>query len=220
VQITTVVFDLDGVILDSEEVWHEVRRDFTAAHGGRWTDDDQRAVMGDNSWQWAHHIREVCGVEMGERQIIAGVVGRIRERYLERLPLIAGAREAVIGLARTYRLGLASSAPPEVIRFVLHRAGLADVFGAWLSTDDVEAGKPAPDGYLAVCRRLRVERACTVAVEDSENGLVAARNAGLAVIAAPNRRFPPSPAALELADLVVASAADLTPALIASIARQ
>ena len=219
-QITTIVFDLDGVILDSEEVWHEVRRDFAAAHGGLWTDDDQRAVMGDNSWQWAHHIREVCGVELGERQIVAGVVQRLIGRYREHLPLIAGARAAVTGLARAYRLGLASSAPPEVIRFVLHRADLAGVFSAWLSTDDVAAGKPAPDGYLTVCRRLDADRARTAAVEDSENGLIAARNAGLAVIATPNPRFPPTPAALELADLVVSSVAELTPAKIASLARQ
>ncbi len=218
--ITTIVFDLDGVILDSEEVWHEVRRDFTAAHGGAWTENDQRAVMGDNSWQWAHHIRAVCGVEMGERRIIDGVVARIVERYEERLPLIAGAREAVVGLARAYRLGLASSAPPEVIRFVLHKAELAGVFSAWLSTDDVAAGKPAPDGYLAVCGRLGAERSQAAAVEDSENGLIAARNAGLVVIAVPNLRFPPAPATLELADLVVTSVADLTPAALASLARQ
>ncbi|MGZ4198917.1 MAG: HAD family hydrolase [Thermoleophilia bacterium] len=218
--ITTIVFDLDGVILDSEEVWHEVRRDFTAAHGGVWTEDDQRAVMGDNSWQWAHHIRVSCGVEMGERRIIDGVVARIIERYEEHLPLIEGAHGAVVGLARAYRLGLASSAPPEVIRFVLHKAGFAGVFSAWLSTDDVAAGKPAPDGYLAVCSRLGAERAQAAAVEDSENGLIAARNAGLAVVAVPNLRFPPTPTTLELADLVVTSVADLTPAALASLGRQ
>jgi beta-phosphoglucomutase-like phosphatase (HAD superfamily) len=107
-----------------------------------------------------------------------------------------------------------------VIRFVLHKAGLAGVFSAWLSTDDVAAGKPAPDGYLAVCGRLGTERAQAAAVEDSENGLIAARNAGLAVIAVPNLRFPPAPATLELADLVVTSVADLTPAALASLARQ
>jgi len=217
VQITTIVFDLDGVILDSEEVWHEVRRDFAAAHGGLWTDDDQRAVMGDNSWQWAHHIREVCGVELGERQIVAGVVQRLIGRYREHLPLIAGARAAVTGLARAYRLGLASSAPPEVIRFVVRRAGLGGVFSGWLSSDDVAAGKPAPDAYLAACRRLQADRPRTAAVEDSENGLRSARNAGLFVVGVPNRRFPPAPAALELADVVLASIGELTPTVVAAL---
>lgn len=218
--LSTVVFDLDGVLLDSEQVWHEVRRGYTSAHGGRWTEDDQRAVMGDNSGQWAHHIRTVCGVERREREIIAGVVDLLIGRYREHLPLIEGAREAVAGLARAHRLGLASSAPPEVIRFVLHQAGFAGLFDAWLSSDDVEAGKPAPDGYIAVCDRLGAERARTVAVEDSSNGLFAAHNAGLKVIAVPNTRFPPGPDALEVADLVVAAIADLTPAVVASLTEQ
>ena len=218
--ITAIVFDLDGVVIDSEELWNEVRRDFTVAHGGSWTERDQRAVMGDNSWQWAHHIRTVCGVELGERPIVANVVSRLLARYEEHLPVIAGAREAVVGLARAYRLGLASSAPPEVIRFVVRRAGLGGVFSGWLSSDDVAAGKPAPDAYLAACDRLRADRARTAAVEDSENGLLAARNAGLAVVAVPNRRYPPSAEALELADLVLASIAGLTPAAVASLGQQ
>ena len=217
--ITTIVFDLDGVLIDSEDLWNEVRRDFTVAHGGSWTERDQRAVMGDNSWQWAHHIRTVGGVELGERRIIDGVVSRLLARYEEHLPVIAGAREAVVGLARAYRLGLASSAPPEVIRFVVREAGLAGVFSGWLSSDDVAVGKPAPDAYLAACARLHADRARTAAVEDSENGLRAARNAGLAVVAVPNRRYPPSPEALEHADLVLASIAELTPTAVASLSR-
>jgi HAD superfamily hydrolase (TIGR01509 family) len=220
VQLDTIVFDLDGVIIDSEQLWHEARRDFAAAHGGVWSEDDQRRAMGDNSWQWAHRIREQCGVEMGERRIVDGVVALLRERYEEHLPLIAGAREAVVELARAYRLGLASSAPPEVIRFVLRQAGLTRVFSAWLSSDDVAAGKPAPDCYLAVCERLGARRDRTAAVEDSGNGLIAAHNAGLAVIAVPNPRFPPGAAALQLADLVVGTVADITPAAVASLARQ
>jgi HAD superfamily hydrolase (TIGR01509 family) len=217
--ITAIIFDLDGVIIDSEDLWDEVRRDFTVAHGGSWSERDQRAVMGDNSWQWAHHIRTACGVELGERRIIDGVVRRLLARYEEHLPVIAGAREAVVGLARAYRLGLASSAPPEVIRFVVRKAGLAGVFSGWLSSDDVAVGKPAPDSYLAACARLHAERARAAAVEDSENGLLAARNAGLAVVAVPNRRYPPSPAALELADLVLTSVAELTPAVVVSLSR-
>ncbi|HMJ79659.1 MAG TPA: HAD-IA family hydrolase, partial [Candidatus Dormibacteraeota bacterium] len=165
----------------------------------------------------AQHIRTVGGVGLPERNIIAGVVALLTARYRERLPLIEGAREAVLGLARCYRLGLASSAPAEVIRFVLHAAGLAGVFTAWLSSDDVARGKPAPDAYLGICDRLRTEPRAAVAVEDSTNGLLAARNAGLAVIAAPNPGYPPAAEGLEVADLVVGSIADLTPDVVASL---
>jgi beta-phosphoglucomutase-like phosphatase (HAD superfamily) len=89
--VNTVVFDLDGVIIESEQLWNEVRRDFTVSHGGHWSDEDQRAVMGDNSWQWAHHIRTVCGVGLRERRIIDGVVRLLLARYAEDLPLIEGA---------------------------------------------------------------------------------------------------------------------------------
>ena len=215
--IKAVVFDMDGIILDSEETWHAVRRGYAARFGGRWIEDDQRAVMGDNSWQWAHHIRLRFAVPLTERQIIAGVVAMLRQRYAERLPVVEGAHEAVHGLARAYRLGLASSSPPELIRWVLHAAGLAGVLSAWVSSDDVALGKPAPDVYQLACDRLGAARAQAVAVEDSSNGIRSAKNAGLKVVAVPNPRFPPSGEALALADLTLASVRELTPTVIESL---
>jgi len=215
--IEAVIFDLDGVILDSEGVWHEARREFAARFGGRWTTEDQRAVMGDNSWQWAHHIRTRFAVPLTERQIIAGVVALLRQRYTRELPVVEGAREAVYGLARAFKLGLASSSPPELIRWVLHAAGLAGAFCAWASSDDVAYGKPAPDVYQVTCDRLGAKRAQTVAIEDSENGVRSAKNAGLLVVAIPNPRFAPSAEALALADMTLHSIREVTPSLIGSL---
>jgi HAD superfamily hydrolase (TIGR01509 family) len=215
--ISSVIFDLDGVILDSEEAWHAARAAFSKRYGGDWTEEDQRAVMGADSWQWAHHIRERFAVPLPETEIIAGVVALMRERYEREVPLLEGAREAVHGLARAYRLGLASSSPPELIGWVLHATGLAGVFSAWVSSDDVGVGKPAPDVYLEACDRLGVACGHAAAIEDSTNGLRAARHAGLAVVAVPNPRFPPAPDALALADVVLQSITQLTVRVVADL---
>jgi HAD superfamily hydrolase (TIGR01509 family) len=215
-----VVFDLDGVIIDSEQAWNEVRRAYSASWGGRWTDDDQRAVMGHNSRQWAAHIREHFGVPASEDEVIRGVVQLLLRRYEERPPLLPGAAEAVRRLAGGCRLAVASSSPLEVIEHVLRAAGLADAFAAVVSSDEVERGKPAPDVYLTACARLGVEPARAVAVEDSGNGIRAAHNAGMCVIALPNPHFAPAPDALALAARVIASPADLTVELVEAVARR
>lgn len=214
-----VVFDMDGVILDSEVLWHEVRRDFVAGYGGHWTEEDQRAVMGANSLQWAAHIRDGFGVPLPEAEIILRVVALLEERYAEHLPLIPGAVEAVRRLASDFTLALASSSPGGVIEYALRAAGLAGCFAAWVSSDEVGRGKPAPDVYLEACRRIAVDPREAAAVEDSSNGIRAAHGAGLAVIAIPNPAFPPTPEALALADQVLTKTNDLSPELVASVRR-
>ena len=204
-----VIFDMNGVIIESENDWYEVRREYSARWGGHWTVEDQRAVMGDNPRQWAAYMRTRFSVPCGDDEIIAGVVALLLGRYEREVPLLPGARGAVRGLARAFRLGLASSAPPSVIRHVLHAADLADVFSAWISAADVEQGKPAPDVYMKACDRLGVPRDRAVAVEDSPHGIMSAVRAGLRVIAVPNRQFPPPPESLEQADRVVESLTDI-----------
>lgn len=209
VSIETIIFDLDGIILNTEEMWNSVRHDFALAHGGHWDEHDQPAVMGANSMQWAAYMRESSGIPLSDQEIYDGVVQSLREWYERDLPLIPGAREAVVGLSQHYRLGLASSSPLELIEYSLELAGLRRYFGAVVSSDDVAVGKPAPDVYLEACTRLCTAPEQAVAVEDSSNGIRAAAAAGLIVIAVPNPGYPPAPDAVVLAAVVLASISEL-----------
>jgi HAD superfamily hydrolase (TIGR01509 family) len=215
--IDTVVFDMDGVIFDTEQVWHAVRRDFAIANGGHWTEADQTAVMGDNSRQWSLYMRDKCEVPLPPEEILEGVLRGLRERYRHELVVYPGAREAVAGLASRFRLGIASSSPRELIETALDVAGMRQHFLAVVSSDEVAHGKPNPDVYLAACARLQAEPACAAAVEDSTNGIRAAAAAGLAVIAIPNKEFPPSPEVVSLAREVLVSIADLTVGVVTSL---
>jgi HAD superfamily hydrolase (TIGR01509 family) len=218
--IDAVIFDLDGVILETEQEWNEVRREFAEQHGGHWDEHDQPAVMGANSMQWAEYMRDKNGVDLSPQEIYDGVIGALRDRYSQHLPLINGAREAVTRLAPLFRLGVASSSPRELIEHSLELAGLRHYFGAVVSSDEVATAKPAPDVYLEACARLGTVPSRAAAVEDSTNGLRAAASAGLLVIAAPNPAFPPSADALALADLVLGSVAELTGDMVLSAERK
>ena len=216
--IAAVVFDLDGVLVDSEAVWDEARRALVADRGGTWRDDATRAMMGMSSLEWSRYVREELGVAMEPEAISAAVVAELERRYRRRLPLIDGAREAVERLADAWPLGLASSSNREIIDLVLDESGLADRFAAAVSSEEVGAGKPAPDVYLEAARRLGVEPGRCAAVEDSSNGLRSAAAAGMRVIAIPHAAFPPDPDALALADLVLDSIAALDAATVAAVA--
>jgi HAD superfamily hydrolase (TIGR01509 family) len=215
--VTAVVFDLDGVILDSEDVWHSVRAEYVRRHGGQWTEKDQRAVMGANSSQWATYIRDNCGVRQTDSEIYSGVVGELRARYSRHLPLIAGAKETVQDLAKSFPLGVASSSPAELIEHALALAGLLGSFRVVVSSDEVAFGKPAPDVYLKACSKLAVAPQRSAAVEDSENGLRSAAAAGMKVVAIPSRDFPPGRETLKLADIVLPAIRDLSADVVAHL---
>ncbi|MFL5841729.1 MAG: HAD family hydrolase [Thermoleophilaceae bacterium] len=214
--IAAVVFDLDGVIIDSEAVWNDARRELVVERGGTWRDDSQRAMMGMSSTEWSAYMHEELGVDMDPREISAAVVSRLEDLYRERVPLIPGAREAVIRTAERWPLGLASSANRVIIELVLELTELGRYFGATVSSEEVAQGKPAPDVYLEASRRLGVAAPDCAAVEDSANGLRSAAAAGMKVIAVPNREFPPPPDALALADHVLESVAELNAGVIDS----
>jgi HAD superfamily hydrolase (TIGR01509 family) len=202
------VFDLDGVIVDSEPVWEEVRRAFVAEHGGTWQPDTQSRLMGMSTPEWAAYLHEL-GVTLPPGEIARQVVARMAERYREHVPLMPHARDAVLRLAGRHTLGLASSSPRALIDVVLDAAGLESCFAATVSTEEVARGKPAPDGYLEAAARLGVDPRTCVAVEDSSNGLRSAHAAGMRVVAVPHPRYPPAPDALSLAWLVVPDLAEL-----------
>jgi HAD superfamily hydrolase (TIGR01509 family) len=216
--IKAVVFDLDGVLVDSESVWDAARRAVVAETGGRWRDDATRAMLGMSAPEWSRYVRDELGVPLEPDEIAARVVARILERYRHEVPLLPGAAEAVRRLAARWRLGLASSANRQVIDVVLDAAGVADCFAATVAGEEVARGKPAPDVYLAATGKLGVDPGDAVAIEDSSNGLRAAAAAGMVVVAIPNREFPPAEDALALAGLVLDSLDELTPdALLAAV---
>ncbi|MGD0238830.1 MAG: HAD family phosphatase [Streptosporangiaceae bacterium] len=216
--IEAVIFDLDGVLIDSEPVWEEVRRGLVAERGGHWAADAQRKLMGMSTPEWARYLSADLGVSLPPDQVAGEVIERMAARYREHLPLLPGAVEAVSRLAARWPLGLASSAPDALIETVLQAAGLRPDFQVTMSAEQVPHGKPAPDIYLAVARRLGVAPASGAAVEDSSNGLRSAAAAGLHVIAVPHPRYPPEPDALARAGLVLPSLAGLTVEAVAALA--
>ena len=212
--IEAVVFDLDGLLLDSEQVWDSVREQLARERGGRWHENAQRDMMGMSSPEWSRYMHDVVGVPDPPDAINREVVRRMLERYTERLPLIDGAVQAVRRLAERRSVGLASSSNREIIERVLEVAGIAPLFRATVSSEEVARGKPAPDVYLEAARRLEVDPAGCAAVEDSSNGIRSARAAGMRVVAIPNPRYPPDPDAVEGADIVLGSIAELTPSVV------
>jgi HAD superfamily hydrolase (TIGR01509 family) len=209
--IDAVVFDLDGVLLDSEQVWDEAREQLAKARGGRWHPQAQREMMGMSSTEWSRYMHETIGLPEPPDEINREVVDRLAAIYHEHLPAIPGAKEAVERLAARWPLGLASSSNRELIDLALELLGVNHLFAATASSEEVAHGKPAPDVYVEAARRLGVEPTRAAAVEDSNNGILAAKAAGMRVLAIPNRHFPPAPEALEQADVVLDSLAELTP---------
>jgi HAD superfamily hydrolase (TIGR01509 family) len=209
--IEAVVFDLDGLLLDSEQVWDEVREVLVRERGGRWHERAQADMMGMSSPEWSRYMHDELGLAEPPEEISAEVVRRMVERYRERLPLIDGAVEAVERLAARWPLGLASSSNRELIDLALEVAGLARFFRVTVSSEEVARGKPAPDVYLEAARRLRVDPRVCAAIEDSRSGILSARASGMRVIAIPNRHFPPGEEALAAADVALGSLAELTP---------
>ena len=215
--IKAVVFDLDGVLIDSEPVWEQVRRGLVTERGGHWPTDAQRRLMGMSTPEWARYLSEDLGVGLPPGEVAAIVTDRMAARYREHIPLLPGAADAVRRLADRWPLGLASSAPAVLIETVLQSAGLRPDFQVTMSTEQVPRGKPAPDIYLAVAGCLGVGAASCAAVEDSSNGLRSAAAAGLRVIAVPRPQYPPDPDALAQAGLVLPGLGELTPDAVSAL---
>ncbi|MFC4107723.1 HAD family hydrolase [Micromonospora zhanjiangensis] len=208
--VDAVIFDLDGVLVDSEPVWEQVRRGYVAAHGGRWQPDTQRRLMGMSTGEWAAYLSGELGVDRSAERVATEVVDEMAGRYREHVPLIPGADRVVRALAADWPLGLASSSPPRLIDVALAAAGLTDAFRVTLSTERVARGKPAPDVYRTVAERLGVAPARCVAVEDSSNGVRSAAAAGMRVVAVPHGSYPLDPDAERQAHLVIGSIDELT----------
>ena len=213
--IDAVVFDLDGVIVDSEQVWDEVRVELVQEAGLPFPPEATRAMMGMSSPEWSRYLVEVVGLPGTPEQANAAVVERMIERYAEGPPFIPGALEAVERIGARWPLAIASSSNRELIDLVLEAAALESLVRVAVSSEEVGRGKPAPDVYLEATRRLGVEPQHAAAVEDSHNGIRSAKAAGLRVVAIPNLHFPPDAESLALADVVLASIGELTVEVVA-----
>ena len=215
-----VVFDLDGVLLDSEQRWNEAKEALVREAGGRWRDDAPATMMGMSAPEWSAYLRDELGVPMATGDIDREVVRRMEDGYRASLPLLPGAERAVRALAGRWPLGLASSSNREIIDLALELAAFGDAFAVTVSSEEVPRGKPAPDVYLEAARRLGVDPARCVAIEDSSNGIRSARAAGLAVIAVPNPHYPPAADALTLAAETVETVGAVTPELVERVSRR
>ena len=216
--IDAVVFDLDGLLLDSEQVWDAAREQLVRERGGRWHDGAQRDMMGMSSPEWSRYMHDELGLPEPPEELNAEVVRRMESLYREHLPVLPGAREAVERLAARWPLGLASSSNRELIDLALELMGMGRLFRATVSSEEVARGKPAPDVYLEAARRLDVDPTRAAAIEDSHNGIRSAKAAGMRVVAIPNPHFPPDEEALAQADAVLRSLDELTAEAVAGAA--
>lgn len=212
-----VVFDLDGVLIESERVWDTARKELVRDRGGTWHDSATTDMMGMSSKEWSSYMHDRLGVPMDPAEINDAVVERVASAYEAHLPLLPHAVETVRGLATRWPLGVASSSNRPIIELVLDRAGVRACFDAIVSSEEVEHGKPAPDVYLAAAHQLDVDPDDCVAVEDSTNGIKAAVAAGMRTIAVPNRELPPDDGVLKTAAVVASSLAEVTVDRVASL---
>lgn len=215
--IEAIVFDMDGIIVESEHIWDDVRRGLAKDYGRPWPAKATRAMQGMSTPEWARYLSDEVGIALPPEQLADEVLNRMADTYSADLPLIPGAVATVRLLAQHWPLGLASSSSRSLIDVVLDTAGIADAFAITVSTEEVEAGKPSPVVYQRATQLLGVNPALTVGIEDSSNGLRSAKAAGMLLIGVPNRDYPPEQQTLDLADAVVADIAEVTPALVLSL---
>ena len=157
--IRAVIFDLDGLLLDSESAWDGGRKALVAEHGLDWPDGATEAMLGMSSPEWSRYVRDELGVDLDPAAISDRVVAHVLDSYAERLPLLPGAEAAVARIAERWPLALASSSNKEVIDRVLATSGWDAVFRVWVSSEEVGRGKPAPDVFLEAARRIAVDPA-------------------------------------------------------------
>ncbi|MCP2255131.1 haloacid dehalogenase superfamily, subfamily IA, variant 3 with third motif having DD or ED [Prauserella aidingensis] len=208
-----VVFDMDGVLVDSEQLWDEVRRQVAAAHSGTWNDEATRAMQGMSTPEWAEYLVTEVGVQLTPDEVARTVIDEMRNRYAGAPPVLPGAPDALGKVAERYPVAIASSSPPVLIESFLTATGLADRVPVAVSSEQVAKGKPAPDVYLEAASQLGVDAEECAAVEDSTSGLQAALAAGMTVYAVPNPHYPPDETVVARTHRTIDSVGDLPAAL-------
>lgn len=217
--IAAVVLDMDGIITDTETLWDEVRRGMAAEDGVPWPAGATEAMMGMSTPEWSTFLAREVGLRGEPGELAGRTIDGMAAHYRAGVPLMPGAVEAIHRLSARWPLGLASSSPRRLIDTVLAELGVTDRFAATVSTEEVAAGKPSPDGYLRACELLGVEPAAAVAIEDSSNGVRSAAAAGMRVIAIPHDAYDVAPDALALAAVRLGSLDEVTVERVEALAR-
>ena len=208
--VAAVIFDLDGTLIESEVVWDQVRRRLAAQAGRAWPPGPTQAMMGMSTQEWATHLVEVVGVGRTWQEAARMTIDAMVDAYRQGLPVLPGAVESVRRMAAEAPVGIASSSPRRLIDLAVQELGIADLLRATVSTEEVDRGKPWPDGYLRAAELIGVPAERCVAVEDSGAGIRSAIAAGMAVVAVPPAFHPPQPQILDRCDRIIASLDDLT----------
>ena len=204
--IDAIIFDLDGLLVDSEPCWDAARAEMAAEAGvPDWNREDHHACMGVSTREWAEYMIRRLHLDLTWEETAERIVQKMQAMYARRIPFLPGAVEAVALAAAHYPVGLASGSERRLIDIVVADPAMAGKFRTVVCTDTMPRGKPAPDVYLAAAAGLRVSPERCVCLEDSGNGILAGAAAGMKVIAVPDPRFPPKPAALARAHLVLDS---------------
>ncbi len=218
--IEAIIYDMDGVLVDSEVYWDKSRIEFARDRGKVWTDEFQRLAMGRSTVGWARVMQDKLALDETIDEIIAEMKARVIAHYEERMPTRPGALESVARMNEHFRVGLASGSPTDIIKAVLSITGLDQIFEVMIYGDEVPRGKPAPDIYLEALQALKVAPANSLGIEDSANGLRSLKAAGMFAVAAPSPEYPLPDDILALADAHITTLEDFTVALVRRIERK
>lgn len=210
IMIEAVIFDMDGLLIDSEPFWDKARSSMAAKAGKDWNKDDHKAVMGVSTSEWVGYMISRLELVMSPKAVEQKIVAEMVTLYQRQIPYLPGAAEAVALSAAKYPTGLASGSPRSLIDTVTGDKALKGKFKAILSSDQIEHGKPSPDIYLATAKMLGARPKNCVCLEDSGNGILAGKNAAMKVIAVPDSRFPPGAEKLHAADVVLESLSEFS----------
>lgn len=216
-QIKAVIFDMDGVLVDSEVYWDKSRVEFAQDRGKVWTDEFQRLAMGQSTVGWAKVMKEKLELDESIDEIITEMKQRVIAHYEERMPTRPGAIESVKHMKEHFRVGLASGSPTEIIKAVLRITGLDQIFEVMIYGDEVPKGKPAPDIYIEAMKQLGVTPDVTIGIEDSANGIRSLKNAGMFAVAAPSPDYPLSDDILAMVDAHITTLEDFNIDLIRKV---
>lgn len=216
-KIKAVIFDMDGVLVDSEVYWAKSRVEYAQDRNKEWTDEHQRLAMGRSTIGWAEVMKDKLNLDESVDDIIVEMKQRVIAHYEERMPTRPGAIESVKHMKEHFRVGLASGSPTEIIKAVLRITGLDQIFEVMIYGDDIPKGKPAPDIYLEAMKQLGVTPVVTVGIEDSANGIRSLKAAGMVAVAAPSPDFQLSDDILALVDAHITTLEDFNIDLIRQI---